>query len=61
VLKQNKKNTCIMIMILNDKPNGQVSRILKNLRPIYVKRSENDSLATLKDITGENKLSNKTF
>jgi hypothetical protein len=48
-------------MILNDKPNGQFSRILKNPRPIDVKRSENDSLATFKDITGENKLSNKTF
>jgi hypothetical protein len=30
-------------MILDDKPNSQVSRILMNHRPIYVKRSENDS------------------
>jgi hypothetical protein len=30
-------------MILNDKPNCQVSRILMNPRPIYVKGSENDS------------------
>jgi hypothetical protein len=30
-------------MILNDKPNCQVSRILIIPRPIYVKRSENDS------------------
>jgi hypothetical protein len=26
-------------MILNDEPNSQVSRILMNTRPIYVKRS----------------------
>jgi hypothetical protein len=32
-------------MIFNDKPNCQVSRILINPRPIYVKRSENDSVA----------------
>jgi hypothetical protein len=30
-------------MILNDEPNCQVSRILISHRPIYVKRSENDS------------------
>jgi hypothetical protein len=30
-------------MILNNKPNFQVSTILKNPRTIYVKRSENDS------------------
>jgi hypothetical protein len=35
------KNTCFMI--LNDKLNRQVSRILMNPRLIYVKRSENDS------------------
>jgi hypothetical protein len=28
-------------MILNDKPNCQVLRILRNPCPIYVKRSEN--------------------
>jgi hypothetical protein len=32
-------------MILNDKPNCQVSRILVNPRFMYVKRSENDSHA----------------
>jgi hypothetical protein len=37
-----QKKTCVMI--LNDKPNCQVSRILMDLRPIYVKRSENDSI-----------------
>jgi hypothetical protein len=31
-------------MILNDKPNCQVSRILMNRRAIYVKHLENDSL-----------------
>jgi hypothetical protein len=34
-------------MIFNDKPNCQVSRILMNPRPIFVKRSENDSPTTL--------------
>jgi hypothetical protein len=38
------KNTCLMI--LNDKPNCQVSRILITPRPIYVKSSENHSLHT---------------
>jgi hypothetical protein len=33
-------------MILNDKPNCQVSRILMNPRPIYVKRSGNDCFLT---------------
>jgi hypothetical protein len=37
---QNKK---IRFMILNDKADCQVSTILMNPRPIYVKRSENDS------------------
>jgi hypothetical protein len=35
-------------MIMNDKPNCQVSRILMNPRPIYGKRSENDSIAQKK-------------
>jgi hypothetical protein len=35
-------------MILNDKLNCQFSRILMNPRPIYVKRSENDSAPILK-------------
>jgi hypothetical protein len=34
------KNKCFMI--LNDKPNCQVSTILMNPRPIHVKRSEHD-------------------
>jgi hypothetical protein len=34
-------------MILNDKPKGQVSRILMNPRPIHLKRSENDSLSKM--------------
>jgi hypothetical protein len=34
------KNTCLMI--LNDNPNCQVSRILMNPRPIFSNRSEND-------------------
>jgi hypothetical protein len=34
------KNTCIMI--LNDKPNSQDSRILMHLRPIFSDRSKND-------------------
>jgi hypothetical protein len=34
------KNMCLMI--LNDKPNCQVSRILMNPRPIFSDRSEND-------------------
>jgi GTP cyclohydrolase I len=36
-------------MIMNDKPNCQVSRILMNPRPIYGKRSENDSIAQKKN------------
>jgi hypothetical protein len=35
-----QKNQCLMI--LNDKPNWQVSRILMNLRPILSDSSEND-------------------
>jgi hypothetical protein len=35
-----QKNTCLMI--LNDKPNCQVSRILMNPRPILSDSSEND-------------------
>jgi hypothetical protein len=37
-----QKNTCFLI--LNDKSNCHVSMILMNPRPIYVKRSENDSV-----------------
>jgi hypothetical protein len=36
-----QKNTCFMI--LNDKPNCQVSKFLMSPLPIYLKRSENDS------------------
>jgi hypothetical protein len=43
--KWDKKNTCFMI--LNDNSNCKVSRILMNPRPIYLKRSENDSQAFL--------------
>jgi hypothetical protein len=48
-IHKTEKNICLAktkntsLMILNDKPNCQVSRILINPRPIYVKRSENDS------------------
>jgi hypothetical protein len=37
-----QKNRCLIIF--NDKPNCQVSRILMNPRPIYLNCSENDSL-----------------
>jgi hypothetical protein len=39
---QNKKNKCLMI--LNDTPNCQVSRILMNPRPILYDSSENDPI-----------------
>jgi hypothetical protein len=34
-------------MILNEKPNCQVSRILMNPRPIFSNRSENDQTILL--------------
>jgi hypothetical protein len=40
-------------MRMNDKPNCQVLRIMMDPRPIYVKRSEYDSLATIIDIIFE--------
>jgi hypothetical protein len=47
-----QKNTCLMI--LNDKPNCQVSRILMNPRPIFSDRSENDPLDS-HEITADGK------
>jgi hypothetical protein len=37
-----QKNTCLII--LNDKPNCQVPRIVMNLHQIFLNRSENDSV-----------------
>jgi hypothetical protein len=39
-----QKNTCLMI--LNDKPNCQVSRILMNPRPVLSDSAENDPIRT---------------
>jgi hypothetical protein len=38
-------------MILNDKPNCQVSRILMNPHPIFSDRSENDLLISIEKKT----------
>jgi hypothetical protein len=48
VFGQNKKITCLMI--LNDKPNCQVSRILMNPRPIYLKRIVDQNIISGEDI-----------
>jgi hypothetical protein len=42
-LNNKQKNKCLII--LNDKPNCQVSKILMNPRPIFLNRSENDPIA----------------
>jgi hypothetical protein len=42
-----KQKKYVSYMILNDKPNLQVSRILINPRPIYIKRSEMTLLQTV--------------
>jgi hypothetical protein len=45
IFRPKQKNTCLMV--LNDKPNCQVSRILMNPRPILSDSSENHPNAVI--------------